>query len=146
MTNPFSFEAEPFQVSFESPAGTAWLDAAGFGLPELEALKLPKFGARMTLDQASKEAKGKGIYQIYLGTKLIYVGESQNLGRRIQQHLWCLKHMAVATDKYAVRFGSLPDLDTKGRRSVEKQLIEKNRSRGITNREDEEELWEESWN
>jgi hypothetical protein len=94
-----------------------------------------------------------GIYTVYRGGKKLYVGKSQDLLRRMQQHLLCLGVMGLAdSPEYTVKptpmWTATPDQLTR----VESALIKKwgRRKDGgmLTNyktRELEEEIWGEAW-
>ena len=94
-----------------------------------------------------------GIYTVYQDGEKLYVGKSQDLRRRMQQHLLCLRSMGISDSRYKVKltpmWGSAPDQLTR----VESTLIKKwGRRRGggmLTNaktRELEEEIRGEMWN
>lgn len=113
-----------------------------------------------SLKDLAGKIQEKGIYQIYRFGKLVYVGQSQNIGRRLQQHLWCLEHLGVSPAEHSVRYQLMPDSDLAKRRKLEKTLIERNMGKsyaistpagtiamkfGNVRRELERELWGEAW-
>jgi len=97
-----------------------------------------------------------GVYFIFRDGKLIYIGKALNFRRRLQEHYWCMRHMAVEDGymrRYFVSFMKLPATTNKDRekiRQTESDLIKKYRGRrtktiDITNQRTELEIWGESW-
>lgn len=101
---------------------------------------------------ADPRSAGAGIYTLYRNGQRLYVGKSQDLRRRLQQHLWCLQHLGVGTGRYAVRLTPMRGATPAQLQRVESATIAKwgQRSKGgvLTNlkaREVETELWGEAW-
>lgn len=99
------------------------------------------------------KANGPGIYTLYKGGRRIYVGQSQNLKRRLQQHLWCLTHMDVEPGHYRVKLTPMTGAGPEKLRRVESAVIEKWKRRkdggalaNIKKEQLAEELWGEAWN
>ena len=96
-----------------------------------------------SLDNAFKIAPGPGFYKIFKNGQLLYIGESRNLPRRLRQHRRCVYRFKIPVADYKVKVARYHG-DAAARRSIERRLIELNRSKGITNiREIEEEPWAE---
>ncbi|HWS88668.1 MAG TPA: GIY-YIG nuclease family protein [Pyrinomonadaceae bacterium] len=91
----------------------------------------PTLGARRALTTAAADAtlNAPGIYQIYRGGRLIYVGQSQNIRQRLQQHLLCLTHMAVPIGGYQAAAGVMAGSTRQTRRTEEVRRRDLNRAR-----------------
>ncbi|HEY0377177.1 MAG TPA: GIY-YIG nuclease family protein [Pyrinomonadaceae bacterium] len=91
----------------------------------------PALGARRALTTAAVDAtlNVPGIYQIYKDGRLIYVGQSQNVRQRLQEHLLCLTHMAVPVGGYQAAAGVMPGSSQQTRRTEEVRRRDLNRAR-----------------
>lgn len=91
----------------------------------------PALGPRRALSTAVGDAtlNVPGVYQIYKDGRLIYVGQSQNIRVRLQQHLLCLTHMAIPPAGYDVAAGPMPSSVEQTRRAEERRRIDQNRAR-----------------
>jgi peptidoglycan hydrolase-like protein with peptidoglycan-binding domain len=112
---------------------------------------IPRFEPRQLLTAAARSATGAGVYILFKEKTPFYVGETNNLRRRMGEHLLCLTHMAVPTANYfatvaPMKAGTTP-ADQKAaqaeRKVVQRELIRRF-GRDLTNvqtRELEEELF-----
>jgi predicted GIY-YIG superfamily endonuclease len=97
-------------------------------------------------------ANGPGIYTLYHKGRRFYVGKSQNLKRRLQQHLWCLTHMNVSPASYKVKLTPIqrsPDKLAKVESAVIAKWKRKRDGGVLTNVKKElleQELWGNEWN
>lgn len=72
-----------------------------------------------------------GLYRIFSGRTLVYVGQSVNLRHRLMQHLWCLTHLRVPPEvlgAYRFRVLPVPNQDALRRLQYERRIIERNRA------------------
>ena len=105
--------------------------AAGPSAEQMAAPGQPTLGPRRALTTAAADAtlNAPGIYQIYKDGRLIYVGQSDNIRRRLQQHLLCLTHMAVPVGGYQAAAGVMRGSNRTARRTEEVRRRDLNRAR-----------------
>lgn len=60
------------------------------GLINLEDIIYTKENNRRKINNILKPYKIMGIYGIYLGEELIYIGQSKNIAKRFLQHRYCI--------------------------------------------------------
>src|SRR5262245_19401155 len=82
------------------------------------------------LSRAPQVPEGRGVYRILRQGNLIYVGQANNLRRRLMQHLWCLTHMQVATAPYTFRYALMPGSTALSRLGIERRIIDFHQRRG----------------
>lgn len=110
-----------------------------------EEMQQLQWKAAGSLDRAIQIARGPGIYMVYKKGRLLYIGETTNLPMRLRQHRLCLIRFAVDRKPFTISFARFEG-EKAARKSIERTLIERYRSKGITNiREIEEELWADPW-
>lgn len=97
----------------------------------MAAPRQPTLGPRRALTTAASDAtlNAPGIYQIYKDGRLVYVGQSGNIRRRLQQHLLCLTHMAVPVGGYQASAGVMRGSTRQTRRTEEVRRRDLNRAR-----------------
>jgi len=104
----------------------------------------PGFGPPIRLAQAPSVVSGRGLYRIYRDRSLVYVGETQDFSRRLQQHLWCLTHLRIDHAPYTVRVASMPRSTDVTRRTAERRIIIAH-PRALAHQREMEELWSGSY-
>jgi N-acetylmuramoyl-L-alanine amidase len=72
---------------------------------------------------ADKRALGPGIYTLYKDGQRVYVGRTQLLRQRLQQHLLCLTHLKLKVSRFHVRLTPLPGKTPEHRGRVESAVI-----------------------
>jgi len=93
-------------------------------LDEVGATHSPGPAGLMTLPQAISHPRAQlpGLYQIYKGGRAIYHGQTNQISRRIQEHLLCLTRMAVDVGPYRVRITPLAGREASSLRGLEKRV------------------------
>ncbi|UUZ68999.1 N-acetylmuramoyl-L-alanine amidase [Polaromonas sp. P2-4] len=101
---------------------------------------------------ADPRGTGPGVYTLYKNGQRLYVGRSNNLRRRMQQHLWCLTHLKLGVGRFHVKLTPMRGATPAQLGRVEAAVIDRfgRKSQGgpLTNvkaRELEQELWGEAW-
>lgn len=74
---------------------------------------------------ADPRSAGPGIYTLYRGGQRLYVGRSNHLRRRLQQHLWCLTHLGVGAGDYSVKLTPMRGASPTQLRRVETAVIDR---------------------
>ncbi|HEX8474408.1 MAG TPA: GIY-YIG nuclease family protein [Pyrinomonadaceae bacterium] len=100
----------------------------------MAASNRPKLQNRQSLGNATsnQNLQGvRGIYQIYKNRRLISVGETDNLQRRLQQHARGLTRMGVPTTGYQIAVAPMPGSTKAQRRAEEIKRQQTNRRRGV---------------
>ena len=72
---------------------------------------------------ADPRAAGPGIYTWFKEGQRVYVGRSDNLRRRLQQHLLCLTHLKLKPSRFHVKLTPLRDSAPGQRSRVESAVI-----------------------
>lgn len=72
---------------------------------------------------ADPRAAGPGIYTLFKEGQRVYVGRSDNLRRRLQQHLLCLTHLKLKPSRFHVKLTPLRDSTAGHRSRVESAVI-----------------------
>ena len=109
--------AEPGSEEFEFGDGVeGFIGYEG----ELEAAR-----GLLTLNAAIADprAAGPGIYTLFKQGQRVYVGRSDNLRRRLQQHLLCLTHLKLKPSRFHVKLTPLRDAAPGQRSRVESAVI-----------------------
>ena len=117
----------------------------------------PTFGARMSFSAAlaSPAANSAGLYRIYKNGRPVYAGRAApgTIRSRLQNHRWCLTHMAVDDAAYTVSFAPMSGSSTAQVVAAEKNEIRRMRKnrvhRGTNVREGEfegEAMFGRLWN
>ena len=57
---------------------------------------------------ADPRARGSGLYTLYKDGRRVYVGESREMRRRLQQHLLCLTHLKLGVGRFHVKLTPMP--------------------------------------
>jgi len=98
---------------------------------------------------ADPRSAGPGIYTLYRGRERLYVGRSNHLRRRLQQHLWCLTHLGVGAHNYSVKLTPMQGASPAQLQRVEAAVISRYGRQGkggplsnVKARELEQELFE----
>lgn len=158
MNYPFTFPIAPWR----SPACRAPVNAASWPFrfapealsnrefPDLSDTPKPLTTA---ISDAAKAANKAGVYVISWdapGAKRgekYYIGQTDNLKKRLQQHKWCLEHLGIDPAGYRVQFKVMEGKGFEERRNEERKLIRKWKGKDITNKLGELEiaLWEGGW-
>src|ERR1051325_7022680 len=79
--------------------------------PDYMAAPAPAFGARMSFKAAlaNPATNSTGLYRIYKDGRPVYAGRAApgTIHSRLQNHRWCLTHMAVDDAAYTVSFAPM---------------------------------------
>ncbi|MGH8783566.1 MAG: N-acetylmuramoyl-L-alanine amidase, partial [Cupriavidus necator] len=69
-------------------------------------------------------AQNPGVYFVYKDDKPLYVGKAESsLQQRLNQHIWCLKHLGISRAKLFVKVMPLPDTKPEDIKAKESALI-----------------------
>lgn len=71
------------------------------GLINLKEIVYTKENHRGKINNLLKPYKIMGIYGIYLGDELIYIGQSKNIAKRFLQHRYCILNKNKEFNKYS---------------------------------------------
>jgi len=96
-----------------------------------------RYKRRRPLTQARLAPPARGLYRIFRHGRLVYVGESGNLRKRLMQHLWCLTHFKIVPAAYQFSYALMPRSTPKTRRGAERDVIKTHRSKLAHQRESE---------
>jgi hypothetical protein len=102
----------------------------------------PRLGPPQPLATAARNAAGAGVYVLLKNKQPFYVGETDNLRRRLMEHLLCLTRMAVNPAPYSYAIALMDVTTTPERKRLQERLISRWRP-NLTNgpsRELEEEM------
>jgi hypothetical protein len=95
------------------------------------AAPAPAFGARMSFKAAlaNPATNSTGLYRIYKDGRPVYAGRAApgTIHSRLQNHRWCLTHMAVDDAAYTVSFAPMSGSTTAEVVAAEKREIQRMR-------------------
>ena len=96
-------------------------------LTRMSTLQRPSYLALGPIVQAIADSRsvGSGLYLIAFssnGQRRAYSGQSDNMRKRLQQHLLCARMLGVSLADHMVYVAPLPAMTKDGRRALEKAI------------------------
>lgn len=109
------------RLFFDSDDFAPFNKAAGLA-GELPKMPLSRASVRRIRAAIAKlKIKPGGVYVIFRNNSRIYVGQSTNLPKRLNSHLWCLTHFRISPATYEVKVFFFPKASSQSLKNLERE-------------------------